>query len=255
MQLESFVPSAPLRPFVEKYLVVRSQDGMVNRLLPSSAPVLAVRLHGAVSHLTGGEAQELPRTGISGIADEPRTVRYAPGSATLLVLFRDGGAAGFWNAPMNELRGNTVALENLSSTAEVQELEDKLSEASDRSRIALVEAFLLTQRTGSEDRLVSEAVRRIRAARGRLTNRQLLEGLPVNLDSLEKRFRRRVGTSPKRFARIIRVRSLIDGYSPEVTLTDAAYQAGYYDQSHFIRDFRSLTGQAPREFFLAGPRW
>jgi AraC-like DNA-binding protein len=39
------------------------------------------------------------------------------------------------------------------------------------------------------------------------------------------------------------------------TLTDAAYQAGYFDQSHFIKDFRLFTGRTPKDFFSDFQYW
>jgi AraC-like DNA-binding protein len=64
-----------------------------------------------------------------------------------------------------------------------------------------------------------------------------------------------VGTSPKQFAAIVRLRNLIDQYSGVDTLTDVAHKAGYFDQSHFIKDFQSFTGKTPKQFFAAPPQW
>ena len=58
--------------------------------------------------------------------------------------------------------------------------------------------------------------------------------------------------SQKQLASILRLRRAIEAYRPGQSLTRVSADAGYCDQSHFIREFRSVTGAAPRQFFLAG---
>jgi methylphosphotriester-DNA--protein-cysteine methyltransferase len=105
------------------------------------------------------------------------------------------------------------------------------------------------------DLLIGEAIQQIRLSKGDIKIKELLSGLPISRDPFEKRFRKITGTSPKHFAAIIRLQNLIENYSGAVSLTEAAYSAGYYDQAHFIKDFRSFTGQAPLDFFKTPPMW
>jgi methylphosphotriester-DNA--protein-cysteine methyltransferase len=58
------------------------------------------------------------------------------------------------------------------------------------------------------------------------------------------------GFSPKLFSRIIRFQSALNHYGKkEKKLTEIAYDAGYYDQSHFIQDFKEFSGHSPKEYF------
>ncbi|MEL7422020.1 MAG: helix-turn-helix domain-containing protein, partial [Bacteroidota bacterium] len=66
---------------------------------------------------------------------------------------------------------------------------------------------------------------------------------------LQQRFKHEIGISPKTFQRTIRINQVIERLvAGPAKLTDLAYQAGYFDQSHFIRDFRHFTGLTPRTF-------
>jgi len=66
---------------------------------------------------------------------------------------------------------------------------------------------------------------------------------------LQKIFVQYAGLTPKLYARIHRFQSsLVLIGKGEVSLTDAAYECGYFDQSHFIREFKSFTGFSPGEF-------
>lgn len=83
----------------------------------------------------------------------------------------------------------------------------------------------------------------------------------VNIDDLvqrnflsqrqfERNFKTVTGFSPKMFSRIVRFENCIDLYlKGDVSLTEIAYTFGYYDQSHFIRDFKEFAGEHPSAYF------
>jgi AraC-like DNA-binding protein len=73
-----------------------------------------------------------------------------------------------------------------------------------------------------------------------------------NLSSrqLERNFYNEVGVSPKLLSRLIRFQQTLRlPVMPNTSLTDIALQSGYYDQSHFIRDFTSFAGITPKQYF------
>jgi methylphosphotriester-DNA--protein-cysteine methyltransferase len=65
----------------------------------------------------------------------------------------------------------------------------------------------------------------------------------------ERLFQRHVGLTPKRLQRILRVQAVLRHVHGGGTFAAAAIGAGYYDQSHFLRDFRDIAGVSPREMF------
>lgn len=257
MKLERYPPSLLLRPFVRTFLVIESESGMENTVLPDTGIVMAFRFRGSVMQKEEGKVDRLPASVISGLRRSSRLLAYERQTANLLVTFTEGGAAAFFKAPLHELFGDSVSLDNFFPRSRLNDIEEQLAEAeNDRSRIAIVERFLLSViQESNEDRLILAAIQRIREANGNLSIKQLLAKLPVSRDPFEKRFRRATGASPKQFAGIIRMRHLIAHYSHAHTLTHVAYEAGYFDQAHFIKDFRTFTGQAPRDFFRSGAYW
>jgi methylphosphotriester-DNA--protein-cysteine methyltransferase len=99
--------------------------------------------------------------------------------------------------------------------------------------------------------VVAAAVRAIVEARGALRIRELARRLAISQDPLEKRFRRAVGMSPKQLARLVRIRHAIAAYRPGMSLARLAIAAGFYDQAHFHRELRAVTGEAPGRFLPA----
>lgn len=75
--------------------------------------------------------------------------------------------------------------------------------------------------------------------------------LNISNQYLERQFLEHIGISPKQFAKVIRIRSLTEFHKkqPRVSLTDLAYNFGYFDQSHFIKDFQTVTNSSPKAFF------
>jgi transcriptional regulator GlxA family with amidase domain len=67
---------------------------------------------------------------------------------------------------------------------------------------------------------------------------------------LERHFRSAVGVSPKRLARLVRFRRVLATLDAHRTRggVDVALDHGYYDQAHFIAEFRAFAGDAPRRF-------
>lgn len=67
-------------------------------------------------------------------------------------------------------------------------------------------------------------------------------------------FKEYVGISPNLYAKVIRFLNAINNYqSDSESLTELSLKLGYYDQSHFIRDFKRFTGLTPRQYFQKPP--
>ena len=86
--------------------------------------------------------------------------------------------------------------------------------------------------------------------RGALSIRTLSEQLGISQNYLNTQFKRLIGISPKEFARLSRFFSVLRSIDPmqPVDWTLIAHQAGFYDQSHFYKDFVTLTGYSPTDY-------
>lgn len=72
----------------------------------------------------------------------------------------------------------------------------------------------------------------------------------ISVRTLTRKFTEQVGVSPKQYARIIRFKAMMHYLlvSPKACWLDVIYQFGYYDQSHFIKDFQHFTGYSPTQY-------
>lgn len=253
MKAVRYLPCDALKPFIKAFLLLGSGDGMQNLLLPDTSLVAAFRLRGEVEQA----GEQLPLSVITGLRRSAREVSYAKESAMLLVQFHDGGAAAFTRLPMHELFNASVPLDQIFAPQEIRDLETQLATAQhDAQRIAFAERFFLSKlRLSQPDLRIRSAIAQIRSTGGDISITALAQSACLSQDAFEKKFRSHVGASPKRFAATVRFREMLSRYTPELSLTRLAYLGGYFDQSHFIRDFRSFTGRAPHEFFLSSRYW
>jgi AraC-like DNA-binding protein len=67
---------------------------------------------------------------------------------------------------------------------------------------------------------------------------------------LERHFRKQIGISPKQLSKAIRLQATLNLLinKKSETLTDIAYESDYFDQNHFIKDFKDLVGFTPKEY-------
>lgn len=119
----------------------------------------------------------------------------------------------------------------------------------DKQRIKIVEQFLLSQHKDIHtDKLIVEAVRLIYQTKGTIRIKELNEKLFISQSPFEKRFRKVVGTTPKKFASIVRFNTVLDSFDKTKSLTEICYENGFFDQAHFIKDFKQFTGDTPENF-------
>lgn len=96
------------------------------------------------------------------------------------------------------------------------------------------------------DAVVARAVDAIRKRGGQLRIESLASEAGLSLRSLQLRFRRAVGLTPKEFARLVRLQATLRALDSGVgRLTDVAIDGGFADQAHASRELRRVTGLAP----------
>jgi AraC-like DNA-binding protein len=133
-----------------------------------------------------------------------------------------------------------------------EHLADQVSEAPTwEARFARLDEFFAAFNGSVISPEVSWVRRQLIATGGRARVEPLMDETGWSRRLVTGRFRRQVGVSPKTYARIVRFRGtlpLLDRLGPDRTLADVAMECGYYDQSHFTREFVALAGCSPSEF-------
>ena len=86
---------------------------------------------------------------------------------------------------------------------------------------------------------------------GNVTVTELADAAAVSERQMERKFIERIGLSPKKFIRNVRITQVFRllKQKPDYDWLDVIYRCNYFDQAHFTRDFKALTGETPTHYF------
>lgn len=165
------------------------------------------------------------------------------------------GAYHFFGLPMKEITNREIGLGHLwiDFAAEIEEKVHLAKTTQHRSEI--IQHYLQIQllKNGSIDNGIEFCVNEIKRTKGLVSVEALASKVGISNRHLARRFDKCIGLSPKEFSRIIKFIGSLDTmqHSSYKSLTDVALEAGYYDQSHFIHDFKEFSGMTPGEYLIS----
>ena len=250
-------PAPGLRPWIHCYWMVEPTPGERQSLppggssevlMPDGESELVFRIDGsftrwhvdepdkpscmAGSYFIGGRARSVmtrTRGGLrlAGVKLDPRAAR---------VLLK---------RPLTGFRDNTVALSDIGCGA-LTALEEAIGNARKPERFAQVlDRFFLRQLSHDMelDAIVQALVHRIRVTRGAVSILRWARAERIDPRTLERRFIANMGMTPKQYARIVRFKHAYRHLLRRPH--EKAHLDGYFDESHFLRDFRHFLDTTP----------
>jgi len=202
-----------------------------------------------------GRKRTQPSALFAGQLSRPLWLRATGRAGVIGVRFHPAGARSFLALALDSVTDRRVALESICPV-EASALVNALGGADAASQIEIAARFVAGRIAGNAipiDETIARAAAAIESECGRCTLEQVLAKSGLGRRQFERRFRDAVGLSPKRFAAVLRLRSVFDVLQadPRADWTGAALAAGYFDQSHLIRDFRRFVGCTPAQFVAA----
>lgn len=252
-----YKPADYLQPFVQFFWEGNFNITLEPLLKQQVAPNGFVEL---IIHLTddhcflpaGNRWSRSPDYTIIGLYTRPYEVQFPCLVKTFGIRFKPEGIYNLFGIPASVFSENYEDME-LVLGKEFSEYCSKLREASDtRHKLKITERYLLTQlkRNNRDLSYVNRAAEMIR----RPNSLEKIDDLPgrvyISLRQLEREFKQKVGITPKQYHRITRLNDVYRRLeeNQQVEFTKIAFDCGYADQAHFIRDFKSIMGVKPTIF-------
>jgi AraC-like DNA-binding protein len=261
MVVQVYPPSAPLDTFVSALIYYDGLEPVhsLDRFLPDGNTELIINLRETPQFIydnrTLQEIQTCRRAWVSGVRTRPITIPSGRGSTMLIVAFRKGKAHPFYPLPMSELMDWVVEADAVLGQGILNLREQLLACPSVARMFALVEGYLLRQAGQSlsldiSSRCVEFALSSISCQPDQLHFQQLSRQIGYSQKHFIHLFKTRVGVAPKQYLKIMRfqqaIRTIEGGTSAD--WSEIALGNGFYDQSHFIHEFRNLSGFTPGEY-------
>jgi AraC-like DNA-binding protein len=253
-------PAPPLRDLIECLWLVedphRRKVRTPDRIVPDACPELIVHLADPFRRRIGRRWQRQPRAFLAGTLSRPWFVRAGARVRTLGIRFRPGAVTTLIPVEMSRATDREIVLADLIGPSHARDLVRRLRMSSGSTDwIPAVERWLLSlprRRRPATEAVTRPVVRTILRTRGQARIDVLTNRLGVHPRRVERAFARDLGIAPKFFARIVRLNAALAALprTDRSRGVDWALEAGYFDQAHLARDFRTVAGRrarAPRE--------
>ena len=258
MRYEEFRPSESLARFIKCFWVLesaRAPSSSPERILPDGCTELVLHTGDPFDqHQPDGTTECQPLAMMVGQMRGHLLIQPTGRVRVLGVRFWPGGAYPFLAFPQDEVAGKVLSLDSIWGGA-TRQLHEKVAEARTPAEcVRHVETNLLARlaKFRGPDNGLSNAIALILASGGCVSIACLADSMGINFRKLDRTFNTRVGLPPKTLCRIVRFQRVFKVLERDVNAANwaqIALDCGYYDQAHFVKEFREFSGKTPTAYF------
>lgn len=257
MILETYTPSAPLNKYVEllAYYKGYNPDYSFERILPEGNVEILIALDEIERYFYDGvhlkETFTCKKVWVAGMQQGYLHANADKDSSLFAIKFKAGGSYPFLHLPLVELNNLFVDAELILGPNVLLLREQLLHVTRPDEMFALVEKFLLNR---FESTSHHQAVANLAASKiTTMTQTSSLKLIAAELGYSHKQFihlfKKYIGLSPKQYQKIVRFnQALKQVYRHNSDCLQIDYGNGYYDQAHFINEFKGFTGFSPGNY-------
>jgi AraC-like DNA-binding protein len=253
IQYHTIPPPPHLAPYVRSYWVLQSDAPYTHHGMADGCAELVFHYEGIFDELdAAGHHTRSFSAGLHGPSSKSKKYTINSRFGMFGVYLYPFAINQFFRTTASALANECPDLEALSGTSGCLLEEEIMMAADNNQRVRIMNRFFescLSHRSGKLHP-VSFAVNEIIDKKGWVQPRLLAKKYCLSERQFERRFKEHAGFGAKMFSRIIRFQAVTAEYPLiKKSLTELALECGYYDQSHFIHDFKSFSGMKPGDYF------
>ncbi|MCR9173620.1 MAG: helix-turn-helix transcriptional regulator [bacterium] len=246
--------SHPLSPYIDKIWHNTQDQDIQHRIIPDNTVELIIATSSIIRQKTGEKESIEVKSHLAGLKTKAQKIQVSAGEI-VGIRFKPEGLYPFVENDISEIINASVAPEMIFGNR-FHCLEDSILESLDRSddKNALVHAienyFMEQVHHLHQDKLIDHVVQKIKGSNGNLPVSEIAKQMGCSIKTIERRFKQKVGLTPKKFCGLYRFhQSVLGMQTPVDKLSDIAYDFGYFDQMHFIKDVKKYAGLTPKNLF------
>ncbi|WP_313998620.1 AraC family transcriptional regulator [Xanthocytophaga flava] len=235
-----------LRKFVTEFVILETENGQTlhKEFVPKNGMVWALTNLPVTIH------NSQFRNFLIGIQTEPLPMKWEKGKG-VFVRFSPYGMSRFTTIQMDKFANTIIESDSVWGNKANELNHCLLSHTNLKENISLIEDFLIARVRKPSD--IEQAIFDMVDAwdlNDDLSITELKQTIPLSNRQLERKFKQLIGVNIQSYRRISRFQKAFKQMQFEYnTLTDVGYNSGYFDQSHFSRDFKFFTNYRPNHFF------
>jgi AraC-like DNA-binding protein len=245
------LPCELLRPFIDRYWVWEGEYDLP-KILPGTGHELVFHYASPYSCINKDTVLSLPNSYILTVRNFPQTIKPNGSLGFIAVRFRSGAFHYFCRPTMAELADKFVDIQHIWGKTSDEFTERVISASNFQNRIAIIESFLLKllDSYAKPDVWLDKVIRDIYYNYDSVQLKRKCCEWGISNRQLQRKFKDAVGISPKSFQIVSRFQSVMRRLLLEKKsdYLDVILDNGYFDQSHFIKDFQRFTGEPPSSF-------
>jgi AraC-like DNA-binding protein len=248
-------PYYPLSEYVRYYWILEgiasSENPYLHRTLANASPELLFHYRGSFEELcTTGQYEKSFSSGIHAQTNLHRKFSIQSDFGIFGVYLQPYSIPALFNMPSTEVVNEMPDLVSLLGQVGKDLTEKMMLAKGNKQRLSIINQFLIERIAEFDRPEIIHATQKIIRTNGLYDVKELASQAYLSQRQFERKFKEYIGFSPKLFSRIVRFNALLPNYKNEdVTLTELAFDFGYYDQSHFIHDFIQFSGYNPNTYF------
>lgn len=259
MRFQNIQPVAQLKGIVSKMWLFESEgrlpDADMKMIVPNGMAKLTIPVRNGVSGSNSSYSLLSKESQITliGIQDIPAIVdiEHDAFHTNIGIEFSPLGTYRLFQLHQSEIKNKLFLLEDMLGKP-AREIQDRIAQTTAvEQKIRLIQGFLVQLLAKSEaDPILDYCIENIIQSRGRVTVHSLERQTGYSSRWLHEKFTAKVGLSPKNLSSIVRFNEVYKQWARHGTLESlkADIYTYFYDQAHFIKDFKRFTGHTPRKF-------
>ena len=256
MRYSRIEPIPALKPYVKCFWTLEGNSGAgqtAHRLFADALPNLVFHYQNYFYSQPQQISKKLPSITLAGHSTQMQDL-YVNGSYGIFgVCVYPWTISRLWGVNARLIRNQEVDLVDAIGS-EGRLLGQKILACTHNdARLELFQTYLLSKisRLHAHPNRSQEGIKHLVKTAGLMELSKLAYTLNCSLRTLERCFKQDIGLSPKTFSRILRFQHSLKLYEQGAVsnLTQLAYSSGFYDQPHFIKEFRLFSGMQPKHYF------
>jgi AraC-like DNA-binding protein len=253
LRYHTIPPPPSLAGYVRFFWVLASDEPYIHRHMADGCAELFFHYNGIFDEVANNGKRELSvSSGIQGPSSSYKQFSIETGFAMFGVYLYPFAVKQFFLLPVTELTNRMPDLKTALGK-EGAILEERMMTARNtQQRVKIVSDFLERKliKNPSPIHPLVDAIRHILHSKGNFRINVLSSNYCLSTRQFERTFKELAGLSPKLYTRVTRFQAASSEYrNKNKSLTSIAYDCGYFDQSHFIHEFKEFSGFHPRQYF------